>query len=157
MMMLPPWMTDKYARGQINKTLDHEAYRLKPDYGVLQQHPMVNDDIANRIIVGSVVIKPDIEEFTENGVRFTDGTFEDNIDVVFLATGYVFGFPFLDKDITEVKNNQVTLYKYVFPPDLEHNTLGIIGCIQPLGAIMPIAELQCRLAARVFKVGLLVG
>ena len=155
--LLPRWLTEKMAQNMVNRNLDHEAYRLKPDYGVLQQHPMVNDDIANRIIVGSVIIKTNVEEFTETGVRFTDGTFEDNIDVVFLATGYVFGFPFLDKEITEVKNNQVTLYKYVFPPNLEHNTLGIIGCIQPLGAIMPIAELQCRLAARVFKVGFVQG
>ena len=47
---------------------------------------------------------------------------------------------------------QVDLYKYVFPPDLSHPTLAVIGCIQPLGAIMPISEMQCRLAAGVMKV-----
>ena len=149
---LPQWLLNRASESVVNKRLDHETYRLKPDYHIFQQHPMVNDDIANRIITGSVIIKPNVEEFTETGVKFDDGTFEDNIDVMFLATGYVFGFPFLDSGITEVKNNEVTLYKYMFPPDLEHQTLGIIGCFQPLGAIMPIAELQCRLAARVFKV-----
>ena len=150
--LLPRSFVNNQVEKIVNKHLDHEAYCLKPNYGIFQQHPMVNDDIANRIVTGSVIIKPNVEEFTETGVRFDDGTSEDNIDVVFLATGYVFGFPFLDKEITEVKNNEVTLYKYMFPPDLEHQTLAIVGCIQPLGALMPISELQCRLAARVFKV-----
>ena len=151
--VLPRSLVTRTTENIVNKHLDHELYHLKPDYGIFQQHPMVNDDIGNRIITGSVIIKSNVEEFTENGVKFDDGTFEDDIDVVFLATGYIFGFPFLDKSVTEVKNNEVTLYKYCYPPDLEHNTLGIIGCFQPLGAIMPIAELQCRLAAKVFKVG----
>ena len=73
---------------------------------------------------------------------------------VVLATGYIFGFPFLDKRVVDVKENRLPFYKYMFPPDLKHNTLAVIGCIQPLGAIMPISELQCRLATRVFKVGI---
>lgn len=71
---------------------------------------------------------------------------------VILATGYIFGFPFIEKDVVDVKENRLPFFKYMFPPDLEHKTLATIGCIQPLGAIMPIAELQCRLATRVFKV-----
>jgi dimethylaniline monooxygenase (N-oxide forming) len=71
---------------------------------------------------------------------------------VVLATGYIFGFPFLDKRVVEVKDNRLPFFKYMFPPDLTHPTLAVIGCFQPLGAIMPAAELQCRLAARVFKV-----
>ena len=50
---------------------------------------------------------------------------------------------------------QVTLYKYVFPPDLPHPTLAIVGLVQPLGSLMPIAEMQCRWISRVLsgKVG----
>ena len=50
-----------------------------------------------------------------------------------------------------VSGNKASLYKYVFPPDLERNTLAVIGLVQPLGAIMPISELQARWATRVFK------
>ena len=75
---------------------------------------------------------------------------------VVLATGYKFGFPFINKSVVDVKENRLPFYKYMFPPDLRHPTLAIIGCIQPLGAIMPISELQCRLATRVFKVNLLM-
>lgn len=34
---------------------------------------------------------------------------------------------------------------------LDHPTLAVIGLVQPLGAIMPIAEIQARWATRVFK------
>lgn len=69
-----------------------------------------------------------------------------------MATGYVFGFPFIDKSVLEVKDNKVSLYKHMFQPDAEKQTLAIIGCFQPVGAIMPVAEMQCRLAAKVFTV-----
>jgi len=108
--------------------------------------------LPSRLISGTVRVKPNITEVTETGVKFEDGSFEDDIDVIMLATGYIFGFPFLDKDVIEVKENNVKLFKYMFPPELEKPTLAVIGCIQPIGAIMPISELQCRLAARVFKV-----
>ena len=53
-----------------------------------------------------------------------------------------------------MKDNHVLLYKYMFQPDLQPPTLAVIGCIQPNGSIWPIAELQSRLATRVFKVRL---
>lgn len=39
----------------------------------------------------------------------------------------------------------------MFPPELERPTLAVIGLVQPLGAIMPISEMQARWATRVFK------
>lgn len=91
------------------------------------------------------------KEIYQTGVEFEDGTFEDDIDAVILATGYRFGFPFLDKSVIDVVNNKVELYKLMFPSDLEKKTLACIGFIQPLGAIMPISEQQCRLFTRVVK------
>ena len=67
------------------------------------------------------------------------------------ATGYSFSFPFLASNVLPVSGNKASLYKYVFPPDLERNTLAVIGLVQPLGAIMPISEIQARWATRVFK------
>ncbi|KAM4797773.1 uncharacterized protein LOC144252432 isoform X2 [Urocitellus parryii] len=63
---------------------------------------------------------------------------------------YSFAFPFLEDSIKVVKN-MISLYKKVFPPNLEKPTLAIRGLIQPLGAIMPIAELQGCWASQVFK------
>ncbi|XP_062616301.1 flavin-containing monooxygenase 5-like [Saccostrea cucullata] len=136
---------------RLNERFDHAKFSLQPNHPPLAQHPTVHDELPNRIISGSIIIKPNVKKFTKTGVEFEDGTFEDNIDVVFLATGYIFGFPFLDKSVVEVKNNKVDLYKYMFPPDLEKPTLACIGFIQPLGAIMPISEQQCRLFTRVVK------
>ncbi|XP_077188435.1 flavin-containing monooxygenase 5-like [Paroedura picta] len=135
---------------KLNSKFDHAMYGLQPEHSVFSQHPTVNDDLPNRIISGRVVVKPNITEFSETSVLFDNGSKEDNIDAVVFATGYSFSFPFLDK-CTSVVDNQVSLYKYVFPPVLEKPTLAIIGLIQPLGAIMPISEMQARWVTRVFK------
>nr|XP_013816166.1 PREDICTED: dimethylaniline monooxygenase [N-oxide-forming] 5-like [Apteryx mantelli mantelli] len=111
--------------------------------------PTVNDDLPNRIISGRVRVKPNIQEFMATAAIFEDGTKED-IDAVVFATGYSFSFPFLEDCVTVVEN-QISLYKFMFPVHLEKPTLAFIGLIQPLGAIMPISELQCRWATRVFK------
>ena len=135
----------------MNKRLDHAKYAIQPSFGPSSAHPTTNDELPNRIISGGVIVKGNVSEFTETGATFEDGTFVDNIDVVVMATGYIFGFPFIDKSVIDVKDNKVNLYKYMFPP--QNQTLAVIGCFQPLGAIMPVSEMQCRLATRVFKVG----
>lgn len=66
------------------------------------------------------------------------------LDDVILGTGYQIKFPFLSKDLVSVVDNEVELYKYVFPPHLPHPTLAIIGLVQPSGAILPVAEMQVR-------------
>ncbi|GFN88429.1 dimethylaniline monooxygenase [n-oxide-forming] [Plakobranchus ocellatus] len=141
----------KLSEYKINRRFNHDLYSLRPAYGIWAQHPMVNDDLPNRIISGSVRIKDNVKCFTTDGAEFVDGTRENDIDAIILATGYTFGFPFLDKKVLEVKENRMELYKLMFPPDLEKQTLAVIGCFQPLGAVMPIAEMQCRLATRVIK------
>ncbi|KAL8597540.1 hypothetical protein ACOMHN_033411 [Nucella lapillus] len=149
--MMPSAMMDWVFANQLNGRLNHDLYSLRPAHAPFAQHPTVNDDLGNRIVCGSVVIKPDVKLFTASGVEFVDGTIENNIDVVVLATGYKFGFPFLDPKVAEVKENRLPFFKYMFPPDLDPHTLAVIGYFQPMGAIMPISELQCRLATRVFK------
>lgn len=141
-----------FIESKFNARFDHELYGLKPKHRIDSQHPMVNDDLPNRIASGTVKIKPDIKRIGPTSVEFTDGSVEDDIDAIILATGYKFGFPFIDHPALEVKDNVVNLYKYVFPPDIQPATLAVIGCIQPIGAVMPISEIQCRWATRVFKV-----
>nr|UZZ64697.1 tAncFMO5 [synthetic construct] len=149
--ILPTSMVNRWAEKKMNARFNHENYGLKPQHRILSQHPTVNDDLPNRIISGKVLVKPNVKEFTETAAIFEDGTVEENIDVVIFATGYSFSFPFLEDSVLKVQNNKVSLYKFVFPPHLEKPTLAIIGLIQPLGAIMPISELQARWATRVFK------
>ena len=145
-------LVERLAQKKLEQRFDHSMYGLKPKHGILAQHPMVNDELPNRLASGTLKLKPNIKHFTENGVAFEDGTTENDIDVVMFATGYVFGFPFLDESVIKVVQNKVELYKYIFPPNLKRQTLCIIGCVQALGALMPVSEMQSRLATRVFKV-----
>uniref|UniRef100_A0A4X2K2Y2 Flavin-containing monooxygenase n=1 Tax=Vombatus ursinus TaxID=29139 RepID=A0A4X2K2Y2_VOMUR len=148
----PLCLLNRWGENKLNSRFNHTHYGLKPSHRFLSKYPIVGDDLPNGIISGRIAVKPNVKEFTETAVIFEDGTKEDNIDAVIFATGYSFSFPFLEESVIKIKNNHVSLYKHVFPPFLEKPTLAIIGLLQPLGAIMPIAELQVRGATRVFKV-----
>uniref|UniRef100_A0A6J0VBZ0 Flavin-containing monooxygenase n=1 Tax=Pogona vitticeps TaxID=103695 RepID=A0A6J0VBZ0_9SAUR len=145
--LLLRWLTEK----KMNQWFNHENYGLVPQNRSLMKEPVFNDDLPSRILYGAVIVKPLVKEFTESSAIFEDGTVEENVDVIIFATGYTVAFPFLDKSVIEVENNRVPLYKHVFPPHLEKPTLAFIGLIQPLGPIMPTAELQARWATRIFK------
>uniref|UniRef100_A0A4X2KB83 Flavin-containing monooxygenase n=1 Tax=Vombatus ursinus TaxID=29139 RepID=A0A4X2KB83_VOMUR len=147
----PLCLLNRWGENKLNSRFNHTHYGLKPSHRFLSKYPIVGDDLPNGIISGRIAVKPNVKEFTETAVIFEDGTKEDNIDAVIFATGYSFSFPFLEESVIKIKNNHVSLYKHVFPPFLEKPTLAIIGLLQPLGAIMPIAELQVRGATRVFK------
>ncbi len=58
------------AEWYINTRFDHEVYGLKPNHRIFSQHVMVNDELPNRIMSGTVIVKGNIERFTENGVIF---------------------------------------------------------------------------------------
>ena len=94
-------------------------------------------------------MKPNIDEFTGGEtIRFTDGS-EEEIDVVVYCTGYKISFPFFDEDLISAPDNQIPLYRRVVDP--EHPGLYFIGLIQPLGAIMPLAEAQSEWIADVLE------
>jgi dimethylaniline monooxygenase (N-oxide forming) len=144
-----PSMTNSVVEFLANLRFSHELYGMKCKHRLFNQHPMVNDDLANRIASGTVITKPNIREFTKTGVIFEDGSVADDIDIAMICTGYTIGFPVLEKDLIKVDDNKLTLYKLMYPPQLKHPTLSIIGLIQPWGAIMPISEMQARLACEV--------
>ncbi|KAM8931077.1 flavin-containing monooxygenase 5-like [Pelodytes ibericus] len=144
-------MINKWGEKRLNSRFNHENFGIKPQHRITSQHPTINDDLPNRIISGKVLVKCNVQEFTETDAIFEDGTVEKDIDVVFFATGYSFSFSFFEDPALKVENNEIPLYKLVFPPLLDKPTVACIGLIQPIGAIMPIAELQSRWATRVFK------
>ncbi|CAK5128401.1 unnamed protein product [Meloidogyne enterolobii] len=112
-------------------------------------HLTVNDELPNRLCCGTVRVKPNIREFLPdgNGIIFEDGSEIKNVDHLILATGYSFSFPLAEHGtLIPVVENDMDLYLYMYPPQLSpKNTLAVIGLIQPLGSIMPIAEMQARL------------
>lgn len=119
------------------------------DSRILDQRTIINDDLAGRILVGELVLKPNVQKFQGSTAVFDDGTVEEMIDAVILCTGYDYRFPFLPDSLNSGSDGDLKLYRRVFPPSLEHPTLAIMGLLQTKGPIMPVAELQARWATRV--------
>lgn len=101
-------------------------------------------------MTGKVKVKPDVHNFDNEGVVFQDGSYE-KIDAVLFATGYSYHIKFLDESVLKIDKNRTSLYKYMYPPNLSHPTLAVIGLVQAIGAVMPISEIQCRWFTRVLK------
>ncbi|HET7431720.1 MAG TPA: NAD(P)-binding domain-containing protein [Nocardioides sp.] len=116
----------------------------RPDHRVLEAHPTVSDDILTRLGHGDITVRPSIDRFEGSTVHFTDGT-STEADVVVYCTGYRISFPFLGDDLVPATDNHVALYHRVVPPD--RRGLYFLGLIQPLGAIMPLAEAQAHWVA----------
>jgi dimethylaniline monooxygenase (N-oxide forming) len=114
----------------------------KPDHAVLHAHPTVSQDLLNRLGHGDLTVRPNIDRFEGSKVFFTDGS-SGEYDVVVYCTGYKVTFPFLGDEVVRAEDNHVELFRRVAHPD--HSGLWFVGLIQPLGAIMPLAEAQAEL------------
>ncbi|KAL8177435.1 UNVERIFIED_CONTAM: hypothetical protein K2H54_005004 [Gekko kuhli] len=148
--LLPAGISKRMLTKIFGRWFNHENYGLIPIES--SWIPLIlNDELPSRILCGSVVVKPNVKEFTETSVIFDDGTVEKDIDAVIFATGYTPSFPFLEESLQSACRNNMSLYKQIFPPHLERHTLAIIGFIAVTGSIMPAVELQARWVTRVFK------
>jgi dimethylaniline monooxygenase (N-oxide forming) len=121
----------------------------KPKRPLLTEHPTLSQDLLNLAGRGLIKFKPNIKEFKGKTVVFEDGTQQD-FDMIVYATGYKVTFPFLKEatfDISET--NDFRLYKKVIHPD--YQGLYFLALVQPLGAIMPLAEVQSKWIAKILK------
>jgi len=125
---------------------DMTAYGLpKPDHKLLEAHPTVSAELLSRLGHGDIEVKPNIDRFAGGRtVRFDDGS-EEEIDLVVYCTGYRISFPFFDSELVSAQDNRLSLYRRLV--SVEHPGLYFLGFIQPLGAIMPIAEAQAEWVA----------
>ncbi len=149
---LPLWLQRRFlsvtlwlARGK------QEDYGVpKPKRPLLSEHPTLSQDLLNITGRGLIKFKPNISKFEGKTVHFEDGSTQD-FDIIVYATGYKVTFPFLKHinafDIEE--SNDIRLYKKVIHPD--YDNLYFIGLMQPLGAIMPLSEIQSRWVAKLIK------
>jgi len=127
-----------------------ERYGLpKPDHKIGQAHPTISQDLLVRFGRGDITYKPMIERYEGNTVYFQDGSKEEDVDAVIYCTGYDVKFPFFDKELIDklrIEGNYVPLYFRLFTPEFPNLFFG--GLVQPLGAIMPIAERQGKWIAK---------
>jgi cation diffusion facilitator CzcD-associated flavoprotein CzcO len=138
---VPFWIRQRIIHRIIKSyTGDPERYGLpRPNHRFGEAHPTVSGRILDRIAHGTITPVPNIAALEGSQVRFTDGTVVD-ADVVVYCTGYRISFPFFDEDLVSAPDNHIELYRRVFHPDIPG--LYFIGLLQPLGAIMPLAEAQ---------------
>ena len=119
-----------------------------PDRPLLSEHPTISNDLLNKAGHGKIKIKPNIQKLNGKNVLFDDNS-EEDFDVIIYCTGYNIAFPFFDKDFLDIKDNEVPLYHKVVHP--EHQNLFFLGLIQPLGAIMPLSEVQAKWIADILN------
>ncbi|HEV2772825.1 MAG TPA: NAD(P)-binding domain-containing protein [Thermoleophilaceae bacterium] len=117
-----------------------EQYGLpKPDHRLGDAHPTISADLLSRVAHGEVTPKPNVERLEGDRVRFTDGSVEE-ADVVVYCTGYKVTFPFFDEGFISAPDNDLPLFKRTFHQEIDN--VFFVGLMQPVGAIMPIAERQ---------------
>jgi hypothetical protein len=113
----------------------------EPAHSFTAAHPTVSEELLSLVGHGRVAMKPDIASLEGTSVRFVDGSTEP-FDAVVWATGYRISFPFFRPEVLRVEGNDVRLYRRVVHPSIRD--LYFIGLVQPLGAIMPLAEIQSK-------------
>jgi dimethylaniline monooxygenase (N-oxide forming) len=148
---LPLWLQRKLvsaslwlARGK------QENYGVpKPDRPILSEHPTLSQDLLNLSARGLIKFKGNIKRLEGKKVHFDDNSTED-FDTIVYATGYKISFPFFKKNLLDVEeSNNLNLYKKIIHPDLKN--LFFLAFIQPLGAIMPLAEIQSKWIVKIIK------
>lgn len=113
----------------------------EPDFNLSAAHGTVSTELPELVRHGRITLKPNVARLKGNSVQFADDSIE-KIDVIIYATGYKIAFPFFDKSFIDVEDNVFPLFRRVVPPHMPN--LYFIGLIQPLGPIMPLAELQAQ-------------
>lgn len=147
---LDQFFTSAYVPRAVRQKLAEKLHQLvvgdmmryglpKPDHRLGDAHPTISGRILDRLTHGAITPKPNIAALEGSAVRFVDGTTE-RADVIVYCTGYKVTFPFFEPAFLEAKDNELPLFMRVFHP--AHPKLAFVGLLQPLGAIMPLAEAQ---------------
>ena len=136
------------VRTQVGKLIHRLAVGRMRDYGLPepghelhQAHPTISSQILPKLGAGEITPKPSIARLDGDRVVFDDGT-SAQADAIIYCTGYRVTFPFFDPAFVAAPDNQLPLFLRVLRPDLPD--LFFLGLLQPLGAIMPLAEAQAK-------------
>jgi cation diffusion facilitator CzcD-associated flavoprotein CzcO len=142
----PAWLDRFMLRTMVRlQQGDVSAYGLpQPDHKLLHAHPTISSELLDRLAHGSIQVRPNIQSLDGDHVVFNDGSREP-VDVIIFCTGYRIDFPFFRPELISAPNNELPLYGRVFHPD--YPDLLFIGLLQPLGSVIPLAELQSEWVA----------
>ena len=117
----------------------------EPDHSFGETHPTINSELLYFIRHGRIRPRPDISEYQDTQVTFTDGS-TGEYDAIIACTGFVIRHPFFTRELIDYSEGPVPLYLRMYHADIPN--LAFIGLFQPIGCIWPLAELQSKLLAR---------
>lgn len=118
----------------------------EPKTGYLNSYFVKSSNIVNKVSLGEIVPKGNIESIHEHSVTFVDGT-KETVDTVIFATGYA-GMNCMYEIPEMIKNGNY--YRHLFL--IEDPSVVKVGFIRPfLTSIPMIIEMQSRYVAKVFS------
>lgn len=120
----------------------------KPEHKYMHAHPTISSNIIPCLTHGLVKPKPNIQKLEGDRILFVDGTSEQ-VERIIYCTGYDINFPFFSPELIKIEDNKFSLFKHIFHP--QYRNLFFIGLIQPIGPVMPLAELQSKLISHYLK------
>ncbi len=113
----------------------------RPDHRLLEAHPTVSAQLYDLVGHGRIEVVGDVVACEGDKVRFADDRVEA-VDVLVTATGYEVSLPFLDEEVLAVRDNALSLYQRVVPPD--RPGLYLVGFVQTVGANIALMEHQAE-------------
>ncbi len=112
------WIPD-WLRRRIIAFLVYLVHGRMTDLGfkplTRRAHPTTSAVVVQHIAYRRIVVKQGIVRIEGRRVHFDDGTSEE-FDTVIACTGYQIDLPFVAREVAEVKDNSVDLYKRMVPP-----------------------------------------
>ncbi|PTB89704.1 monooxygenase [Pseudidiomarina aestuarii] len=119
-----------------------------PDYRMYESHPVINTLFLHHIGHGDIKVRPGIEQLTDTGATFKDGTSGD-YDLILQATGYKLHYPFIDAKHLNWNGHAPQLYLNIFNP--QHPNLFVMGMVEAAGLGWQGRDDQAQLVAAVIR------
>ncbi|MFA7506428.1 MAG: NAD(P)-binding domain-containing protein [Burkholderiaceae bacterium] len=119
----------------------------RPAHPIWREHATLSQELLPYLGHGWIRMKPNIATLEGDTVAFVDGSREP-VDAIIHATGYETRFPFLEPSLFRVDDGRPpALYRRIV--HIDHPTLFFSGLVQPVGATIPLVEVQGRWIAGV--------
>jgi len=118
----------------------------QPKAGYLNSYYVKSANIVNKVSLGEIIPKGNIDSIHSHSVTFVDGT-EEKVDTIIFATGYA-GMNCMYEIPENIKNGEY--YRHIFL--IEDPSVVKVGFIRPyLTSIPMLIEMQSRYVAKVFS------
>jgi thioredoxin reductase len=128
----------------------YEDYGLpKPDHKIFERHPTLNSELLHYLKHGRIKPRPDVKRFEGKNAHFVDGT-SNEYDTVICGTGFYVSFPFLPKNVVEVKNGNLAMV-YAGCVLEKYKNLYILGTTQPRYGFGPLVTPSSQMLAQIIK------